>query len=154
MIVTFDSRKTSSRFRVAAIALILVFQIACAAGPPVGLYHETSCTPAEVVSQARQKLSSMRVATSEPVAEGKGLSITSDYIIERHGKEERMSKYKLVVMPVENANKSTVSLQQLEGKSKGIRERKWYDDDDSASEPEAAQQIWDQIKTICVPKQP
>jgi hypothetical protein len=150
MIVTFN-KKTFSRFRLAAIALGIVFQIGCAAGPPVGLYHETSCTPAEVVSQARQKLSNMRVATTEPAAEGKGLSITSDYIMERHGKQERMSKYKLIVMPVENANKSTVSLQRLEGKSKGIRERKWYDDDASASDPGAEQQIWDQINRICVP---
>lgn len=154
MIVTFDTKKTSSHFRLAAIALALVLQIGCLAGPPVGLYHETSCAPAEVISQARQKLSNMRIATTEPAAEGKGLSITSDYIIERQGKQERMSKYKLIVMPLENANKSTVSLQRLEGKSKGIRERKWYDDDASASEPEAEQQIWDQIKTICVAQQP
>ena len=65
-----------------------------------------------------------------------------------------MSKYKLIVMPLENANKSTVSLQRLESKSKGIRERKWYDDDASASDPEVEQQIWDQIKTICVAQQP
>jgi hypothetical protein len=154
MIVRFNKMKTISRIRLAAVTAGVVFQIACAVGPPVALYHETSCTPAEVVSQARQKLSNMRIGTTEPAAEGKGLSITSDYIIDRNGKQERMSKYKLSVMAEENANKSRVSLQRLESKTKGIRERKWYDDDASASEPEAEQRIWDQIKSICVAQQP
>lgn len=153
MIVRFIKK---TRLTIVALGLILFFQIGCATAPMsfVGLYHEASCAPAQVVSQARQKLSNMRVATTEVAAEGKGLSITSDFILERHGKQERMSKYKLVVMPVEDANKSTVSLQRLEGKSKGIRERKWYDDDATASEPETEQKIWDQLRTICVSQQP
>ena len=117
-----------------------------------GLYHEASCSPPEVISQSRQKLSSLHFGTTDPVAEGKGLTISTADILEESGKKERLGKYKLVVLPIENANKSTLTLHRIEGKSKGIRERKWYDDDLTASEPQSAQQIWKQIESIC-PKQ-
>ncbi len=148
------NRKNSRRFLLPAIALGLVVHFGCTARPPVSLYNEKSCTPAEVINQARQKLTSLHIATTEPAAEGKGLSITTDDIFERQGKQERTSKYKLIVMPVENSDRSSVSLQRLESKTKGVRERKWYDDEASAAVPDAEQRIWDQINSICLAQQP
>jgi len=134
----------------ASMALSMVFA-GCESMPTsrAGMYHEASCSPTEVVSQSRQKLSSLSLGTTDPTAEGKALVIATQDILEREGKQERLGKYEIVVRPAESGNKSLVTLQRLEGKSKGMRERKWYDDDVTAQKPSSQQQIWEQIKTIC-----
>ena len=147
MVTTF----TSKQLRFGGIALCLLLQISCqtSRSDRVGRYVEVTCAPAEVISKARQKLSDSSIGTTDPTTEGKGLAISTDYIVEREGNRERIGKYMLVVRPMENANKSTLTLQRLEGKSRGIRERVWYDDDATVREPQSTQQIWQQLKTIC-----
>lgn len=129
----------------------------CTAGPPhmssASLYYEAACTPAEVISQSRLKLSTIGVGTTEPTAEGKASVFSTGVILERNGKQERQGRYRLVVQATEDTNKSKVAVQRVEGQSKGIRERKWYDDDHTALRPPSEQQIWDQVRTICPSKQ-
>lgn len=78
------------------------------------------------------------------------MTVSTDSIVERDHNRERMGRYKLVIQPVENSNVSTVTLQRVEGKSKGIRERKWYDDDATALDAPSRERVWEQVKNLCV----
>jgi hypothetical protein len=148
MVITFVRR----RLQFLAIALFASFQVSCDYAANIkhaSFYRETTCTPAEFIGQTRQRLSDQRIGTTDPTTEGKELAISTESLVERSGNQERMSKYELIVRPLDYANRSAVTLRRVEGKTKGIRERKWYDDDETAPDPESRQQIWDQVKTIC-----
>ena len=154
MLIRFRWRRIQKHVRFGGVVLCLSLQLGCdnfkMSTNLTGFYRETACTPAQFISQARQKLSANNIGTSEPIAEGKALAIFTDSIVERIGKQERMGKYKIIVQLMEGTNGSAVSLYRVEGKSKGIRERKWYDDEPSATDPPSVQQVWNHISTICV----
>jgi len=136
-----------------AIAAGLLYQLACEgpAGKRAGLYHEINCAPDIAAREARQKLTNLNIGSTEATAEGKGLSVSTDSIVESDHNRDRMGRYRLVIQPLQNSNVSTVTLERVEGKSKGIRERKWYDDDDStAADAPSRERVWDQVKSICV----
>jgi hypothetical protein len=136
-----------------AIVIGLVYQFACegpGSRPPAGFYRELNCTPDVAVREARQKLTDLNIGTTEATAEGKGLTVSTDSIVERDHNRERMGRYRLVIQPVGDANLSTVTLQRVEGKSKGVRERKWYDDDATSADAPSRERGWQQVKSICV----
>lgn len=153
MVITLVRKQPLCRLPFLGIALILFFQVSCLPFAnrmrATRFYRETECTPAEFISQTRQRLSDQQIGTTDPTTEGKGLAISTDVFVERIGKRERMGKYQLIVQPLEYTNRFAVTLQRVEGKSKGIRERRWYDDDVTASAPESKQQLWQQVKAIC-----
>lgn len=136
-----------------AIVSSLVCPLACegpGARPPAGFYREINCTPDVAVREARQKLTDLNIGTTEATAEGKGLTVSTDSIVERDHNRERMGRYKLVIQPAGDANVSTVTLQRVDGKSKGIRERKWYDDDATSADAPSRERVWQQMKSLCV----
>ena len=150
------TRFRSSRRRryvlLVAIASGLLSQLACEmpGGKRAALYHELNCPPDIAVREARQKLTNLSIGSTEATAEGKGLSVSTDSIVERDHNRDRMGRYRLVIQPIQNSNVSTVTLERVDGKSKGIRERKWYDDDATAAEAPSRERVWDQVKSICV----
>jgi hypothetical protein len=135
------------------LAFGLLYQFACegpGGRPPASLYLEINCSPNTAVREARQKFTGLSIGTTEPTAEGKGMTVSTDSIVERDHNREMMGRYKLVIQPVENSNLSTVTLQRVEGKSKGIRERKWYDDEATALDAPSRERVWEQVKNLCV----
>lgn len=151
MVTETKSKRAFRCIQLAAIGLYFVFHLGCTAAPTSisVLYRETSCPPEEVISQLRQNLSKQSIATSNASPEGKGFVIYTESILERSGKQERLGRYKVVVQPVESSDKSVITIERLEGKSKGIHERKWYDDEVAVSKPPSEQQIWLQIEGVC-----
>jgi hypothetical protein len=140
----------------ASLGLCLVLLAGCGSEPfssGSGLYDDAPCQPAEFVSQLRKALSKQNVRTTEPAADGKGLSLFADSVV--HGyRRERLVRYKLLVQPVENANKSTISLRLESVESQGLREKAPYKEENTTSIPEVEQQILGQVQTICRSGQP
>lgn len=134
-----------------AISAGLLYQLACVEEPkrPAGLYLEINCAPDIAVREARQKFTNLNIGTTDATADGKGLTVSTDSIVEHDHNRERMGRYKLVIQPIENFNVSTVTLERVEGKSKGMRERTWYDDDATSPEVPSRERVWEQVKGIC-----
>lgn len=158
MLIRFRWKRIQRHVRFGGIVLCLCLQFGCEVRHMslnmTSFYRETECTPADVISQTRQKLSNNDIGTSDPLAEGNAFAIFTNTIVERIGNQERMSKYKIIVQPMQGTNKSAVSLYRIEGKSKGIRERKWYDDEPGATDPPSMRQLWDHVSTICLSQRP
>lgn len=142
------------RVYVRAIGLFLVLlEVGCggdsSSSPPVGLHRDAACAPDEVVHQLRESLSNVR--TTDPAPAGKGFAIATDSIREQNGKQERMVKYRIVVEPAINGNGSTIRLERIEDKAKGIRERTWHDAEAATGDPKSEQEVWARVQSVCRP---
>lgn len=134
------------------VGLCYLAQVGCggeSTNTNAGYYRRTGCSPTEVVTQLQEAFSSNRIRTLEPNAEGKGFSILTDSMMEQRGRRERSVKYRVVVQPFEDDGHSTIRLERLEDKSKGMHERKWYEEEQVSSEPQSEQKVWEQIQGVC-----
>jgi hypothetical protein len=156
MFTHFSFQLSGRGLLAASLGICLLLLAGCGSEPfsnGSGLYDDAPCQPAEFVSQLRKALSRQNVRTTEPTADGRGLVLFADSVV--HGyRRERLVRYRLLVLPVENANKSTISLQLVDVESQGLREKAPYKEENTTSIPEVEQQILGQVQTICRSGQP
>lgn len=151
MFTHFSFQRSGRCLGAASLGMCLVLLAGCGGEPfsnGSGLYDDAPCQPAEFVSQLRKALSRQNIRTTEPAADGKSLSLFADSVV-HSDRRERLVRYRLFVQPVENANKSTISLQLVSVESQGIREKAPYKEENTTSIPEVEQQILGQVQVIC-----
>lgn len=152
MLAKVGFKRSCRWLQFAGLGLCYFLQTGCgeiSSNTSAGFYRRAGCPPAEVITQLQETFSNQKIRTTEPTPEGKGFSISTDSIHEVDGRRERVVKYMVQVQPFEDDSKSSIRLQRVEDKSKGVRERKWYDEEAMTSDPQSEQKVWEQVQGIC-----
>jgi hypothetical protein len=127
---------------------LLMLEVGCGGASPVfGLHRDVACAPDAAVRQLREALSNLR--TTDPEAVGKGYAITTDSLREQAGRQEREVKYRVVLEPLASGDGSTIRLERVEDKVKGVRERTWHDAEPTAEAPRSEQDVWTHVQSVC-----